>query len=571
MLGRKVNEAELKRICRLATKYCQGMLAQEAETTITVADCLDEFASGAFDGYLQNCRDISMSAFWPWVIQAKKDKQKHETRSEIDAALEAAARLQKESKELRDKAAKDEGGEATDAGNAAAQSDTKELQLLEAEKNVYRAQLRAFYAELQHFAADKMPEALKIWDAKAARLEADAAARARSMEEVAFVVVPQDEAGKYCAASWVAPNAPCLPVVAYIDLNQAMPELENSWAVLRETKGALLAFITGEASTMATMMQTEMLLFKSVPEDATQVRCFIRGTSEGGNGSFVGSAILVSFPSSDPPALRARMGSSQALLSGCLLNLPTPNYVRKVKDRTGHDVCPQQRAVEFHKSLLQGFNILTPLMASGLAAMDFFLMEPEACTSSLASLVAGVVVARLQAQKKAGRAIDTPRVYLATSLQHISGEARSSLHFREQLAAEARERLQPLADIYGARQLKRLKTNSEEELVQLATMTPSPPTLPKGLFDELEEDPILSGATRVLHLMPTGKEVYDGACVKPLPTLSTPKLSFDVGVPDALALVNMCVRGKVVVAPSWNVPGRMGLYPARKFIKGETI
>ena len=138
--------------------------------------------------------------------------------------------------------------------------------------------------------------------------------------------------------------------------------------------------------------------------------------------------------------------------------------------------------------------------------MDFFLMEPESCTSSLAALVADVVVARLKAQKQAGSAIDTPRVYLATSLQHISGEARSSLSFRQQLAAEARGRLQPLADIYGTRQLKRAKTNSDEDLIQLSSAVPSPPELPLGLRGSLGTGgSTKSGTGLVLHLTPLGK------------------------------------------------------------------
>ena len=125
-----------------------------------------------------------------------------------------------------------------------------------------------------------------------------------------------------------------------------------------------------------------------------------------------------------------------------------------MRPRTGHDVCPQQRVVDFHKALLQGFNILTPFMVSGASAMDFFLMEPAACICSLATLVANILVKRVEAQTKARGDVDTPRVHLATSLQPLAEEARSSMSFRQHLAA-ARGLLQPLAETYGTRQLKR--------------------------------------------------------------------------------------------------------------------
>jgi hypothetical protein len=140
MLGRTVTEGDLKKFAALAQKFCDGMLAQEAETTITVADCLDEFASGAFDGYVHNSRDTSMSAFWPWVLQRKKDKQRGESQSELDAALEAAARVRDAAKELSENAAEERGAVADGADRVAARVDAmaeeKQLHIREAEKNV---------------------------------------------------------------------------------------------------------------------------------------------------------------------------------------------------------------------------------------------------------------------------------------------------------------------------------------------------------------------------------------------------------------------------------------------------
>ena len=123
-------------------------------------------------------------------------------------------------------------------------------------------------------------------------------------------MVPPLEAAQYGATSWVALNEPSLPVVAYVDMNQGVPTLENLWAVLKQTKGALLAYITGGATTMVAMMQTEMLLLRSMPEEACHVRCFVRVAKAGGDEGCVGWANLMFFPSSDSPELRTRMGSS---------------------------------------------------------------------------------------------------------------------------------------------------------------------------------------------------------------------------------------------------------------------
>ena len=138
MLGCTVTEVDLKKFAALAHAFCDDMLAQEAEKTITVANCLDEFASGAFDGYVRNSRDTSMSAFWPCVVQARKGNQRGESQSELDAALEAAARLREEAKELSENAAEERGAGAEGANRVAARvarmTEEKQLRILEAEK-----------------------------------------------------------------------------------------------------------------------------------------------------------------------------------------------------------------------------------------------------------------------------------------------------------------------------------------------------------------------------------------------------------------------------------------------------
>ena len=108
-LGRVVKDADLKKYAMLAKKFAEGMSAQEPDTKITVADCLEEFASGSFDGYLHNVRDTSMSAFWPWVVQAKQERSKSEATSDLKAAQEAAAKLIEEQERLKQEPSQAEG------------------------------------------------------------------------------------------------------------------------------------------------------------------------------------------------------------------------------------------------------------------------------------------------------------------------------------------------------------------------------------------------------------------------------------------------------------------------------
>ena len=53
-LGRIVKDADLKKYAMLAKKFTEGMLAKVPDTKITVADCLEEFASGSL-GHIHVC------------------------------------------------------------------------------------------------------------------------------------------------------------------------------------------------------------------------------------------------------------------------------------------------------------------------------------------------------------------------------------------------------------------------------------------------------------------------------------------------------------------------------------
>ena len=108
---------------------------------------------------------------------------------------------------------------------------------------------------------------------------------------------------------------------------------------------------------------------KSLPEAAQLLRCFLRGTSAEGSEGLQGWANLVYFPKGDCTIIE-RILSSEALMSG-FIKVPSILPEEKIKPRTGHDVCAQQRSKKFHMTLLRSFNIVTSYMMTATAPMDF--------------------------------------------------------------------------------------------------------------------------------------------------------------------------------------------------------
>ena len=78
-LGRAISSDDLKKYAALAKKYVAGMKAQERETGIAALDTLADFASGAWDGFLTQTRDETMSAYWPWVLEAVEKNARSQT------------------------------------------------------------------------------------------------------------------------------------------------------------------------------------------------------------------------------------------------------------------------------------------------------------------------------------------------------------------------------------------------------------------------------------------------------------------------------------------------------------
>ena len=235
-----------------------------------------------------------------------------------------------------------------------------------------------------------------------------------------------------------------------------------------------------------------------------------------------------------------------------------------MRHRTGHDLFPGQRTKAFHTALLQGFAIVTNFMTVGSKKLDFFLLEPEAGTSTLARLIAKPAIDSVSGQAaKAGHSVT--RVHLATQIQKISDEARPSRTFRQELAAVLRAELKPLLE---GRQLKRAKTATDTELLELAAGKPSPPALPPALAEMLEGQ---RSPPKLPYLVPLGYEAFDRSRATLVAPTLTMEPTFENLAPDALAEAVVCTRSQLLVAPSLHVRGALGLYSARKFMQGEVI
>ena len=226
------------------------------------------------------------------------------------------------------------------------------------------------------------------------------AIRQESLEQLAFVVLDTDEQADYGTGPWLKYNEPPRPIVAYVDLNWGLPDLTHVWEQLKQTQGFLLAFATGLPSDMDTWLEAEGLLLKSKPVGMSHSRFFLRAAP------LIGWATILRFPDESPPAVVQRLLISDACKEGCLLTLPALAAPDKQMDRSGNDIFPQQRGVAFHFAILRSLGIMGQLMASGTVPMDFYLMEPESGTATLANAIATTAEKR---SRIATGASDAPR------------------------------------------------------------------------------------------------------------------------------------------------------------------
>ena len=118
------------------------------------------------------------------------------------------------------------------------------------------------------------------------------------------------------------------------------------------------------------------------------------------------------------------------------------------------------------------------------------------------------------------------------------------------------------------------QTCSEAPLSDFAAAVPNTPKLPAAIHEAL----VATGPQAALRtkkpacfLRPAGT-AGNYATPWKLKTISDkPPSSFDSEAPGRLTLARMCTQDSVVVGPSLHVPGRSGLYPAKRFGKGEIV
>ena len=170
------------------------------------------------------------------------------------------------------------------------------------------------------------------------------------------------------------------------------------------------------------------------------------------------------------------------------------------------------------------------------------------------------------------------KVNLVTKVGRLQ-ESRPTTLFRQELAAKTKEILRPILQIHAPRgemKLKRQKSNSDEELSELAAAVPWAPELPAAIHEALGAGPAgaFSPETPIRFLTPAGTAAEYGISTRmkfSSATSNTPPSSFESEAPCRLSFATMCTKGSVVVGPSLHVPSCSGLYPAKKFVKGETI
>ena len=561
-LGRAISSDDLKKYGVLAKKYVAGMKAQERETGIAALDTLADFASGAWDGFLTQARDETMSAYWPWVLEAVEKKRALADEEAVEDARQTAEKAAREEAQLRCEAEQLKAEECDAADQLRSRQEEHQQKLLTAAANLHAVNLRAHFTALKHFVHDKMPAAMALWQGKAARDAAENDARTKSLEQVVFVAVPESD-GPVFSSNWVQHTS--LQVVPFLDLARGVPQIAGVLPKVRSSGGVVMIVVAGNAAEVSARIALEAGVTKQLPEDAKLHRVFIRSSVDACHPciKYVGWVLIALLPDCDAPysPLQERVLTSQAVTHGCLLNLPGLMPDERVRSNSGHDLCPDQRPAKFHAALLQGFNIVSAFMKSGQSPMDFMLVQDETCTSSLAKCVVDMAGAHMAGQPSCG-----PQVHLVTQARKWDDEARPSLNFRLHHLSEARAALVPH---FEKRALKRRKTDTSAQLEELAAGLPSAPPLPPKLAEALENVGA-SGFVRRPFLVASGKEVYDAGRAKLLRP-DAPASTFENDAPPRLSLAVASTKANLLVAPSMLVRGASGLYSARAFAKGEVL
>ena len=564
-LSRMISGEDLKKYATLAKKYVAGMTAQERDTGISAFDTLAAFASGSCDGYLMQARDESMAAYWPWVLAAKAEKRSLAEAEAVEEAKQTAEKAAKEEEDLRREVEQMQVDEDDAVADLRSRREETTAKLVAAARSLHAVNLRAYYSTLQHFVNEHVPIAMKLWQDRATRAAADDEFRAKSLEDMVFKVMPESE--PFCSEAWFVLHDTALPVVPYLDLNQGVPDVAAVLPKLQRSGGVVIAFVAGPPGNMASLMETEKKFTQQLPGDANVYRVFIRGIAQPSpaatdGAGFVGWVSLV-HSNGTLSAFQARVLASPAITQGCLLKFAADSIDEHARPKSGHDLCPDQRPISFHARLLQGLGVVTNFMVSGTLPMDFFLVEYETCTSSLARFIVQAALAHAKAAPTAGTAA---QVHLATQVKKLE-EARPSFSFRNELVAEVRASLRPLV---VDRKLKRAKSNADADMHDLAAKLPCAPALPPKLSEYLEgTKPCV--CNRLPHLVAIGQEYYDRSRAK-LPTRTLEAADkFENSAPEGIVSAVACTKAGLLVAPSMYVCGELGLFSARAFSKGEVI
>ena len=510
-----------------------------------------------------------MAEYWPWVIRKRQAKEDNRSQEDLIRAQEAAEQAVKAIHEEMAKGGHEDSQEGGQVQRTAA--------ALAADAILYSCKLRAYWAAVNQFVEATMVPAKNIWDARVCREETVKKRRAAALEQLIFTtfqVNGDTPCADYCSEEFLSSNTPQLPVLCYVDMNQRVAAY-NMERVLQavEKGGAFLAFVT-DAPGMTPMLLQEKELMDQVTEqqqrrnDLNVRRFFLRAkTDKGETPQMIGNAYIAWFGEANNARspLQERMFASPAFTNGYLLDLPNVNQEERVRQSTGHDVCPEQRPTAFHTAILEGFGIMPSGVSRGTSSMDCFFAELECCTATLAQ---AVVNASIEFAKGTGRT-DThalTRVYLASQVHQHLAEKRSSMTFRMGQVQKQRERLQALLNMADQRTLKRANSETAQQLDSMAQSAPDPPPLPEMLRDNLavDYDPA--------PIMPTGRHVVNSIVARPLPeSRPRPPDDFETFAPPGLATALMSKRSKVVVAPSKHIKGTNGLFAASGFVKGQPI
>ncbi len=565
---RKISEADRKKVILVTKKFLQGMAAGVADHKLKPEVFQEEFACGDFDDTIWGTSNpILTGKFWPWIKAAQAKAREVAAEAAIGQATDAA-----------------QAAEAlADVAVAHAQGLVEEMSKMDTDlEDAMKLEKR----KLKQDVLEKLQEAYRRqvavhWQRQQSRLEdiylqaeeklvhyAERRQQALATVRVGLELIRPAKKETFVDISWERLLPSDSPRLLLLDLSFRMDrQADNLAAALRVAGPAGLVVLVASASDIiesSNLFAQEVALLLGVDIKSVLVmRLHLSWLAEEG-GPVSGWATLPCNHQAPEQAaaasslLRRVMTKLTMQKGGSICKLPLPKEADIVKNPhdQGRVVFPPQRGPDFYRKLLFALGVLKQETAE---PWDFVLVEEDA----------GIGDGLLVASQALAAAADASKLIWAGMVPHrqtVECRSRASrLRHLEGLLKKAEEEAQAKAQVALGQD-----TGVRQEVQQLASRLPSPPLHAPVLAEMLEEVCPRALVDTTAHTVCLGAVDAQVCTVLPEKPANQEKDIMEE-MPDNLALARSCQEAGVHVARSQWDGLKRGLYPARRFRKGEVI